>query len=168
MKKLFILFVSFIFLCLPAFAEYKPIPDNLKEQYKNEVEQTINNKYKTILKQIDNIHTDAKNKYLIVKKNKDTYIDFAAANFDTAVFTPIFDLLSDIISITQKYTDLEPNIPATDYTGALYDFLDPYFSDNNIDTSKIDNLSKYARKKQIKIEKYYEKAHKFIYPNDNY
>ena len=26
MKKLFILFVSFIFLCLPAFAEYKPMP----------------------------------------------------------------------------------------------------------------------------------------------
>ena len=168
MKNLFLTIVLLISFCLPTWAEYKPIPKELSIQYKNEVEQIINNKYKIIISQINHIHTDAKNQYIMVKKNKDTYIDFATANFDTAVFIPIFDLLSDIITITRKYSDLEQNIPATDYTGALYDFLDPYFKDNNINTSKIDNLSEYARKKQIKIEKYYENAHKFIYPHEKF
>ena len=90
------------------------------------------------------------------------------ANYDTNIFIPVFDLLADVISITQKYTEIETDTLATDFTGVLYDFCLPYFYDNHINISKIDKLSEYARNKQIKIEKYYEKAHKIIYPNDNY
>ena len=41
MKKLFLTIFLFITFCLPTWAEYKPIPDNLKEQYKNEIEKVI-------------------------------------------------------------------------------------------------------------------------------
>jgi hypothetical protein len=168
MKKFVLFIFLFLVFSLPAFADYKPIPKELSKQYKYEIEKLINKKYNPTIKEINRISKNAEKMYMKVLKNKDLYIDFATKNYDTNIFVPIFDMLSDIITITQKYTNSELKVPATDFSGALYDFLDSYFIDNNIDTSKIDELSAYARNKQIKIEQYYDKAHKFIYPNDNY
>ena len=168
MKKIILVICLFVFFLQPAWADYKPIPKELSKQYKNEIENLINNRYYSTQQQIDTIYIEAKNMYYKVKYDNDLYIDFATKNYDTNIFIPVFDLLADVISITQKYTEIEEYTPATDFTGVLYDFCLPYFYDNHISISKIDKLSKYARNKQIKIEKYYEKAHKLIYPNDNY
>ena len=168
MKKLLILFTILFSFCLSAYAEYKPIPKELSNQYKAEIEIFVNGNYKSTKTDIDNIYNDAKKSYKKIFKDKDSYIDFATSNYDMIIFTPIFDLFSGMVSITQQYVNIKDNTPATDFSGALYDFLDPYFCDNIIDTTKIDKLSQYARNKQQKIEKYYEKAHKFIYPNEKY
>ena len=168
MKKILILFTVLFTFCLSAFAEYKPIPKELSKQYKTEMELFINGNYKSTKTDIDNIYNDAKKSYKKIFKDKDSYIDFATSNYDMIIFTPVFDLFSDMVSITQKYVNIKDNAPATDFSGALYYFLEQYFCDNSIDTTKIDKLSQYARNKQQKIEKYYEKAHKFIYPNEKY
>ena len=41
MKKFIITLLSLLFFCVPAMAEYKPIPENLSKQYKTEMEQII-------------------------------------------------------------------------------------------------------------------------------
>ena len=167
MKKLIII-LALILFALPVFAEYKPIPVERRAEYKAEIEQIINNKYLPIKKEIDNTYSEATIKYYAVMKNKSLYESFTDSFYDNAVFNPIFYLFSDMLKITQKYVNIKNDIPPTDYTGALYDFLDPYFKDNNISTVKIDELSEYARTRQIKIEQYYINAHKFVYPNDDY
>ena len=167
MKKLFVI-LSLIFLALPAFAEYIPIPANRQAEYKAEIEKYVNYKYKYTIKKINRIYAQANGKYQKVLKNHDTYMDFATSNYESAIFYPILDLFSDMIKITKKYVNIPNGIPATDCTGALYDFLEPYLKNNNINTKTIDNLSKYARNKQKEIEQYYDNTHKLVYPNDNY
>ena len=167
MKKVILIILAIIFIT-PAFAEYKPIPPDLSKKYKAEIEQKINNEYGSTQQKINSIYNEATKDYKKVFKNKETYMDFASSNYDIHIFIPIFDLLSDLIDITNKYVDIKNEIPATDFSGTLYDFLQPYFDDNKIDTHKIDKLSKNARKKQKRIEYYYDNTHKFIYPNDNY
>ena len=167
MKKIIII-IFLIFLAIPTFAEYKPIPKELSKQYKIEVEKIINIKYNKTQKKISSIYKKATKDYKKVFKDKNTYIDFASSNYDITIFSPIFYLLSDIIALTNKYVDIKDDIPHTDFSGTLYDFLQPYFDDNNINTLKINTLSKNAREKQKQIEYYYETAHKFIYPSNNY
>lgn len=165
MKNLFII-LCLLFLSLPAFADYKPIPISDSYKYKTEVERYIDNNYKYTLKNIDQIYSKSIISYKKVLKNKNNYIAFTDAFYDQAIFYPIFNMFSDIIKITNKYVNLSNDIPATDSTGILYNFLEPYFKDNGINTQKIDALSKYAHNKQIQIEKYYKNAHNFIY-SDN-
>ena len=60
MKKFIITLLSLLFFCVPAMAEYKPIPENLSKQYKTEMEQIIDEEYPIVIKKIDNEVKDAK------------------------------------------------------------------------------------------------------------
>ena len=166
MKKFFVI-ICLIFLSIPSWAEYKPIPKELSKQYKAEVEQIILNKSKATKQEINNIFKNARKSYYSGLKNNELYMDFATSNYDTAVFSPIFDLFTDIIAVTEKYADIRKEIPATDSYGTLYGFLKPYFLDNNINLSEISILFKYAESKHKQVEKYYNNAHKIIYPNEH-
>ena len=74
MKKLLFLITIFIlFLTLPAFAEYKPIPKELSKQYKAEMEQIINEKYPTVLKDQREIYNKALHMYKKVSKNNNKF-----------------------------------------------------------------------------------------------
>jgi hypothetical protein len=167
MKKLVLFILLFLVISCPAFAEYKPIPKELSIQYKNEVNKLLNKKYNSTIKEINKISKNAERMYIKALKNKDLYMDFATKNYDTNIFIPVFDMLSDIITITQKYTNSKLDVPATDSYVALYEFLLPYFIDNEICMDKINNIQELSVEKYKIIEEYYIKSHKFMYPNEN-
>ena len=168
MKKVLLIFFCLILFGLPVFAEYKPIPKELSKQYKNEITKAINKKYNFTLRKINKISKNAEKMYFKVLKNKNLYPEFCSNQFEMQIDSPMFYLLSDLITITNKYTIFaEEDIPATDFSGTLYEFLLPYFIDNEIDMDKINNIRELSAEKYKIIEEYYIKSHYFIYPNEN-
>lgn len=60
------------------------------------------------------------------------------------------------MQITQeKYLKKKYQPIPTDNSNPLYDYLYPYFQNNNIDTSKLEELNIYINKQQAKIIKNY-------------
>ena len=169
MKKIFIV-ISVIFLfCNSVFADYVPIPENLSEQYKKEVTKIIDTQYPVAIRKTKQIRREAHKMYLKVLKNKDIYMDYATNNYDMMINIGEFYLLSKIVDVTDKYVSIKnDDALATDYNGAILDFLDPYFKDNKIETKKLDNLGIFINMEYQKIIQEQEHLHKIIYPNDNY
>lgn len=149
------------------FAEYKPIPAELSKQYKVEIEQIIDSKYKSSLDDISKRANDAHKMYLKVLQNKKYYYDYCFENFDMTVDTAVFNLYSTLLKTTNKYIEAKDPTLSTDCTGNLYDFLNLYFKANNVNTSKLNQLNSYARKKQEEILQEQENLHKFIYLTEN-
>lgn len=171
-KKIIILLLLIIVISL-SFIFYKKINKyKLPKQYKIEIEKLIDEQTPTTKKEINDIFIEAERKYQkVIKnpKNMNLYMDFATNNYDSYIFSPEFYLYMDLIKITQKYTKLkDDDIPPTDSSGELYNFLYPYIRDNNINTEKLDQLSDLSESKFKIIEHYYNNAHKVVYPNDNY
>ena len=170
MKKiLIILFFLLLIFDQTAFAEYKPIPKNLSSQYKIEITKIIDKDYPNAIKKTKQTRRKAHKMYLKVLKDKKFYIDYATSNFDIIISTGEFNLLSKIIDITDKYVKIkDEEALATDHNGAILDFLNPYFIDNNIKTEKLDKLGLFINKKRMEIIQEQEFLHKIIYPNENY
>ena len=146
---------------------YISIPKELSKQYKAEIEQIIDEEYPHAVKKTKQIRAEAHKMYKKVLKNKNLYMEYATNNFDVLIGVEEFNLLSKIIDITDKYVQIkDEDALATDYNGALLDFLDPYFKDNDIKTDKLDNLSILINKEHKKIIQEQELLHKFIYPDD--
>ncbi len=172
MKKTFVILMMIITFCLPVFvdadAEYVPIPKELSKQYKVEIEQLIDERYPIINVQLKDIMNEALLMYNSVLKNKENYNEFCFNNFDMNIDSPVFYLYKDLIEVTQKYVVInKTNIPATDSSGDLYQFLRPYFIDNKINIKKLVLISKKRNTYQKKIADLYERSHKFIYSNEN-
>ena len=53
MKKIILILCIIFQLVIPVYAEYKPIPESLSEQYKTEIEQIIDEEYPQVIKKID-------------------------------------------------------------------------------------------------------------------
>lgn len=145
MKKVLVLLFVLVFNALVCFADYKPIPADKSKQYKVEVESIINNEVPKAKKEVYKIFAQAQKAY----KNKSiddlqTYIDF--------IGSPEFNLHRKIIVITDKYVAIKNDVPATDFAGAYYDFLYPYYTDNNIDLTKMNELINLCGIKQKEIE----------------
>ena len=148
---------------------YIPIPEDKKAQYKNEVTQVINKEYPVAINETQQIRDKAHKMYLEVLKDKKLYMDYATSNFDIIISTGEFNLLSKIIDITDKYVKIkDEEALATDYNGAILDFLNPYFIDNNINTEKLDELGIFIHKNYNEIIQEEEHLHKIIYPDENY
>ncbi len=138
------------------------IPKSLKTQYKNEVEEIINNNYPLVIKKIDNYTKEAeelKNKLLNNNISKDNYINQEYMNLgliaELRIPSADLDLYTKIMQITQeKYLNTEFEPFATDNSATYKDYLYPYFTDNNIDTKKLVNITEYADKKIAIVKKY--------------
>ena len=149
--------------------QYKPIPKEKQAEYKAEVEKYIDEQVPIAIQEVEQIREDSHNFYLNVLKDKKLYIDYTSSNFDIIISTGEFNLLSKIIDITDKYVKIkDEEALATDYNGAVLDFLSPYFVDNNINTEKLDKLGVFINKKRTEIIQEQEFLHKIIYPNENY
>lgn len=152
MKKLFVIFLLMLF-SLPCFAEYKPIPKELSKQYRVEITQIIDTQYPIAVHETEEVSQNAHNMYLAVLENGNLYSDYYDANFDTRIDSPIFNIYKQILFKTVDYAKLSPeDIPATSYSGAIDEFLTPYFKDNNIKIDKLYSLGTLANIKQIEIE----------------
>ena len=144
-KIFFTLFILFNFSLL-SFAEYKPIPQDLKSAYKKEMEFTIKKEVPKSKKLINNIKREInseKNPY-----NKQTIIDYGIASI-------LFDFYMQLADVTNKYVEIKQDIPATDWYIELKEFINPYLKDNNINVRTINSLLIYAKRKQLNIEKQY-------------
>ena len=169
MKKVFLVLLLIIFATVPAFAEYKPVPENLSKQYKKEIEQIIEKQYPVAIRKTKRIRHEAHKKYLKVLKNKNLYMNYATSNFDIIINIGEFDLLLKIVDNTDKYVKIkDEDALATDYSGAILDFLEPYFKDNGIETKKLDYLGAFVNAKYKEIIQEQEHLHKFVYPNEHY
>ena len=144
-KIILLLFILFNF-SISSFAEYKPIPQNLKLKYKKEVEYTIKlevPKSKQAIKDIELENKKEKNPY-----NRQTIIDYG-------ITTILFDFYMQLVNITNKYIEIKEDIQPTDWYIELKESITPYIIDNNIDTKRIDSLLDYANKKQKELNKKY-------------
>lgn len=170
MKKVLVLLCVLVFNALVCFADYKPIPADKSKQYKAEIESYINNKYPSLIKEIKQISNDAEKEYNKVMQNpKDfkLYMDFCASHYDMIIDNPEFYLYVALIDITQKYAGFsDDERPVTDWSGALRDFLDPYFKDNNINTTELNEIEQFVAPQYEKIEQYYKNTHKAVYPEE--
>ncbi len=169
MKKLLILFTILFSFCLSAYAEYKPIPKELSNQYKIEIEQIINQEYPKIIKEIDNYVKEANSYYNdIIQNGYDIGKHVSLANLaELTIPSADIHLYAKLAQITQeKYLEIKYFPPGTDSTVPLEDFLSPYFKDNNINNKKLLNIIKYQNKKIKLLEKYLKKVQQMI--PDNY
>ena len=144
-KIILLLFILFNF-SISSFAEYKPIPQNLKLKYKKEVEYTIKlevPKSKQAIKDIELENKKEKNQY-----NRQTIIDYG-------ITTILFDFYMQLVNITNKYKEIKEDIQPTDWYIELKESITPYIIDNNIDTKRIDSLLEYEKKKQKELNKKY-------------
>lgn len=145
MKKILVLLFVLVFNALVCFADYKPIPAEKSKQYKTEVESIINKEVPKAKQEVYEIFSQAKKAY----KNKSIE---DLHTYDNFIDSPEFYLHKKIIDVTDKYVAIKSDVPATDFAGAYYDFLYPYYKDNNIDLTKMYELINLCAIKQKEIE----------------
>lgn len=145
MKKFITLLLSIFLIPISCFANNSEIQNNLN--YKNEIENKIQKECPKIQKQIDKDFSKVQKVYKKYLKNKENKYVFILQDYQRGIEACEVLLLSDLIEITDKYYDIKSKIPATDYTGTLFEFLYPYFEANNIDYKKYNELLEYSAKK---------------------
>ena len=155
-----------MFLTLPVFAEYKPIPKELSKQYKAEIEQIIDEEYPNVIKKIDNYIFEGKKYYDNIKKNGYNYEDeINLTNLsEIYVSSAEIDLYSDIMRITQeKYLGIGYKPFPTDSIYPFDEYLKPYFIDNNINKNKLIKISIYKKNKNKILQRYLKYIHKIYF-----
>lgn len=169
MKKFIITLLSLLFFCVPAMAEYKPIPETLSKQYKNEMEQIIDEEYPIVIKKIDNEVKDAKrirDKILESGFNIEDYINLSLIP-ETCIPSSDLDLYGKMLKVTQeKYLGMEYKPIGTDSVNPIDDILSPYFRDNNVNRSKLTKILLYENKKIKIVEEYIKQVEK-LRPTSN-
>ena len=144
-QQIFTIILLFI-LCLPVVAEYKAIPKNVQQAYQSEINNLIDNEVKKSKKNI---------KLAIREINSENNLIIKRVLVEQTIPSILCNFYKTLIVTTDKYVDIEKDIPATDWYEELQIFMEPYFKDNNINTSKIDSLIKYANRYQNRIYKKY-------------
>lgn len=168
MKRIFILLL-FIFLCLPVFAEYKPIPKELSKQYKAEMESIIDKGYPKAIEDINEYTKEAfqyYNQILLNGYDLQSHTNIIGL-CEIALPAAEIDLYADMVKITQeKYLNMRYEPFGTDSTYPLSVYLYPYFQDNHVNTKQLTDIAKYENKKIEIVEGYLDKIQKLV-PNTN-
>ena len=149
------LFFVFLFIPILSFAaEYKPIPIEKSQQYKYEIEQIINQEVPEAIKKVDRIYKKAKEAHKIAKEQPGN-LSLAENLYscERIIGEPEFYLYIKLIDVTNKYVQIKDDIPPTGFAGTLYDFLYPYFKNNNINLTTLDKLVNYVGIKHTEIQK---------------
>ncbi len=163
MKKLLIL-VLCLFSFNVAFAQNLIItPVQKQDNFKKQAMKLIKKETTTRHKEVDEIYSQAcaaYNMFLNItnpKAYKGHYLDKLDSYADL-IDQPEFQMHVKLIDLTNKYINIKNEIPATGFSGALYDFITPYLKANGVSISKIDELAVYAGEKQEQIMKFYEQV----------
>ncbi len=168
MKK-FITLLFLIFFCVPAMAEYKPIPASLSKQYKKEMEQIIDEEYPMVIKNIDNEVNKAKrirDKILESGFNIEDYITLSLIP-ETCIPSSDLDLYGKMLKVTkEKYLNEIYTPIGTDCVNPIDDILSPYFIDNKVNRSKLTKILLYENKKIKIVEEYIKQVEK-LRPTSN-
>lgn len=163
MKKIILIICLILQFFIPVYADYKPIPESLSEQYKTEMEQIINEEYPHVIKKIDDEIKYAKSlrdKILKTGFNLDDYITLSLIP-DTCIPSADLDLYGKMLKITkEKYLDMEYIPMGTDSVNPIDEILTPYFRDNNVNRNKLEKIIIYEDKKIEIVEKYIKEVEK--------
>ena len=170
MKKFLLIVISIFLYCIPAFAEYIPIPKHLSKQYKAEMEQIIDEEYPKAIKTIDKYIKAGTKYYNRVLKDgcfSDNEMNVINLNLMYEHETgAVLHIYAKLLEVTQKKylkQDFEPL--GTDFSESFIDYLEPYFKSNNVNTQKIDNITKYEIEKYKILKNYNIRVNKLC-PND--
>lgn len=163
MKKIVLILLLLLFSS-PAFAQYKPIPKDLSQQYKKEMEQIIDEEYPNIIKDINEIVRDAqrlKNKISKYGFNLEDYINLALIP-ETCIPSADLDLYTKLLKVTtEKYIGIKYEPIGTDSVNPINDIISPYFRDNNVNRDKLNKIILYENKKIKVVEKYIKQIEKY-------
>lgn len=155
MLKKFLLILLLMFFCICFAAE---IPKNKQAQYKTEIETYINKEipemqHRVFLeyKKAERLH----NHYLIHEyiMEKSKYADKLDEYINNINGEELYFYLH-LIDITDKYVKIKNDMPPTDSTGALYEFISPYLKSAKVSDEKILDFSTYTVEKANKILEY--------------
>lgn len=169
MKKIFLILCIIFQLVIPVYAEYKPIPASLSEQYKTEIEQIIDEEYPQVIKKIDDEVNYAKSLRDKILKNGFNFEDAMNLVLTQEVVIPAaeLDLFDKMLKVTQeKYLGMKYTPIGTDFVDSIDAILTPYFKDNNVNRKKLKKIVLYENKKIKVVEKYIKEVEK-LRPIDN-
>lgn len=145
MKKFILLF---IILVISVFGFNKFILDTRgnNPQYVQEINQVIATQTPIIKKNIDGIEQE-------IKAESDPNIKQVI--IEQGVNEELFKFYMELINITNKYVKINKPMPITDWHGDLQKYINPTLKKYKVDTSKIDELLKYAYEKDEYLHKIY-------------
>ena len=163
LMKRFILLILFLCLCLPVFAEYKPIPVELSAQYKKDIERTIDKGYSKSIKNVDSFTREATVLYnRILRKGYYSNNQMDVINltllYENCLPSAEIDLYASMYKITRQYLNEKYTPIPTDSVVSYEDFLKPYLIDNKVNTKKLDDIVKYEAENGAIVRGYIEKA----------
>lgn len=164
MKKIFITLWLLLTVCIPAFAEHKPIPLNMSKQYKTEIEHIIDREYEQIIKNIDDLVLECKNLHDKIIQNGFNMDDYINLTLISEVCIPAadLDLYAHLMNVTQeKYLGLKHEPIGTDTPNSMYEYLYPYMKDNNVNENKLTKIILYESKQIKVVEKYIKQVEKY-------
>lgn len=163
LMKRFILLILFLCLCLPVFAEYKPIPVELSAQYKKDIERTIDKGYSKSIKNVDSFTREATALYKRILKNgyySNYQMDVINLTllYENCLPSSEFDLYASMYKTTQQYLNEKYTPIPTDSVASYEDFLKPYLIDNKVNTKKLDDIVIYETEAMNVVRGYLEKT----------
>lgn len=170
MKKIIVVSFVLMSLCINScYANAQKFPNGLNKAYAYEVETFISNELDKSIEEANTLYLKANTIYAQFLKNKNQMKqnkDFITTLglYEEDISSPEFELYKRLLELTQKYdSNVINEVPATDFAGALYDFLVPYFKKNNVKYSKLDELSTFIAIKAEKIEDFKKEIYNYSY-----
>ena len=145
---------------------YIPIPKELSQQYKAEMEQIIDEEYPKVIKKIDECVIDAQKHYKkVIKYGYYSNNQMDAINlgliYEHCIPSSSLDLYGKLIQITQeKYLKTHYEPLGTDWVTPLERIITPYLKDNMVNTKKLDVILQYEITQDRTVKKYFEEAEK--------
>ena len=157
-KKFIILFLIVLLFTLSFLFFKKDDKYKLPAQYKVEIQKVIDEEVPKTKICVDKNFLKAQNEYSKIKNHiKNEYIEesvFIIEDSQRGIEVCEFNMISKLLDITQKYTDIKKEIPPTDFSGTLNDFIYPYFERNNINYKKLIEIGEYSIYKINEIDNF--------------
>ena len=167
MKKIICSFLC-LFICVTLSCEAKPykFPKEQRKQYKIEIEQKLDIEKEKAKQEADKIYNQAFNLYQVFNRDKNhmkrNYEYFKKIESLTNEFNTIeFNIYLSLIDITEKYTPVKNQLPATGYAGELGYFIHPYFDKNKVNYDKLDEIISYNASTLRKIDSFRWEIYKY-------
>ena len=153
-KKFLILFILIILIPLSCLLFKKFDKYKLPRQYKIEIQKVIDEETPKAKICIDKNFLIAQTEYSKIQNKYKEESVFLIEDCQRGIEVCEFNMISKLLDITQKYTDIKKEIPPTDFSGTLNDFIYPYFERNNINYKKLIELGEYSIYKINEIDNF--------------
>lgn len=159
MKKILILFFAILLNINLCFANEYKFPKEQRKKYQTEIQSLIEQEVVSGKENTDKIYNKALSLYQNYLQNKNLMkrnYEYTNKLNELARSTESFDfrLYIDLIDATDKYVSISKDVPATDDSTTLLNFVYPYLKNNKIKNGDLTvELSNYASGKAIEIDK---------------